>query len=145
MLMPPFPSREVLRLVSICFTFVVADTPQVCWFQAPLEGNVFSTDNDNYQVSIQFGSEKLPTFDTMGVCECFYRLRKTQLLLEGNDLMSMTYHRYCNDRFIQGYSFDKAAGEAVHPGTSTLQGGIVYLKKFRNCLFDATGVHIMCF
>jgi hypothetical protein len=23
----------------------------------------------------------LPTFDTMGVCECFYRLRKTQLLL----------------------------------------------------------------
>ena len=104
------------------------DAPPNSWFQAPLAGDVFNTDNDNYQVSIQFGSEKLPTFDTIGVCESLYRLRKTRLLLEGNDAMSLTYRMYIHDRFIQGFSFEKAAGEAVHSGTNTLQRGIVCLQ-----------------
>jgi hypothetical protein len=135
--------RGFSRLVAIYFNFVIDGYPPCSWFQAPLAGAVSDTDADTYQVSIQFGAEKLPTFDTMGVCECFYRLRKTQLLLEGNDSMSVTPHSYIADRFIQGYSLEKAAGEAVHSGTNTLQGGIVYL-QLRNCPADATAVHIVC-
>ena len=135
--------RGFSRLIAIYFTFVVDGYPACSYFKAPLNGAVSDTDNDMYQVSIQFGAEKLPTFDTMGVCECFYRLRKTQLLLEGNDAMSVTPHSYVLDRFIQGYSFEKAAGEAVHSGTNTLQGGIVYL-QLKNCPPVATAVHIIC-
>jgi hypothetical protein len=94
-------------------------------------------------VSIQFGAEKLPTFDTIGVCESFYRLRKTQLLLEGNDSMQLSPHSYIHDRFIQGFSLEKAAREAVHLGTNTLQGGIVYL-QLKHCPANASSAHIVC-
>jgi len=135
--------RGFSRLVAIYFTFVVEGAPPCSFFQAPLNGTVPDTEVDNYQVSIQFGAEKLPTFDTIGVCESFYRLRKTQLLLDGNDSMQLSYKQYIHDRFIQGYSLEKAAGEAVHSGTNTLSGGIVYL-QLRNCPADATAVHIVC-
>jgi len=134
--------RGFSRLVAIYFNFVVNGFSPVSWFQSPLNGVISDVDNDNYQVSIQFGAEKIPTFDTMGVCESFYRLRKTQLLLDGNDSMSLSYRTYVHHRFIQGYSLEKAAGEAVHSGTNTLQGGIVYL-QLRNCP-AADSVHVIC-
>ena len=60
--------RGFSRLVAIYFSFVVNGFPPCSWFQSPLNGNISDTYNDNYQVSIQFGAEKIPTYDTMGVC-----------------------------------------------------------------------------
>ena len=143
-------SRGFSRLNQVYVTFTANKTTSpndpshpVVDFYGPLGVQAQSTDNDQFQASYQLGSVKGPVYNIRSIGECFYHLRKTLIMADGNEAMGITALEYAYDKFVLAFSFEKAMGTgAVHSGANTLAGQLLYL-QLEGC-GNATSAHITC-
>ena len=135
--------RGFSRLTALYITFTRAGQPYNTYFYSPLEQQEPTQDNDTFRMSYQLGSQRCPIYDTRSIGEVFYRLRKTQLIVDGTDTFGLTFADYCLSKFVAAFSLEKAPGSgAAHSGENTMGGNILVL-NMQNLGAHAATCHVV--
>ena len=137
-----FPiARGFTRLSTVYFTFAAATDKFVNTFRSPMAGKVNISENDDFEVYLNVGSDRYPQFSVDSHQECFYRLRLARQISQGTDSLSISPHDYRFEKFIGALNLEKAPGQSSHSGINTRSGSQLTLNLKNTGI--ATTVHVV--